>query len=155
MSSLRNFFWLEFADFYIEEVKYRVYGENSKSKENAKATLLYVFSEMVKCFSPFVPHTTEEIWQTMFKKLHNEKSIHLEKWPKARLELLDEKCSNAGELAKQIIAMIRKQKSDLKIAINAPLQEFKLNKQIDNNLFELVEEDIKRTMNVEKIVLMS
>ncbi|MEM4256818.1 MAG: valine--tRNA ligase [Candidatus Diapherotrites archaeon] len=154
MSALRNFFWLEFADFYIEEVKYRIYSEKENdSAISAKSTLLYVFSELLKAFSPFVPHTTEEIWQNNFKNLQTKKSIHLEQWPEPKTSFINQESLKAGDLAKEIIALIRKQKSESKMAMNAPLKEFRLNKKIDNKLFSLVEEDIKGTMNVGKIII--
>lgn len=36
------------------------------------------FKDFLKILSPFAPHLTEEIWQTILK---HKKSIHLEKWP--------------------------------------------------------------------------
>lgn len=151
MAALKNFFWLEFADFYIEEVKYRVY-ENTPSSKAGKIVLAKIYTELLKMLSPFVPHATEEIFQSNFKSFAKEKSVHLEKWPLAENSLIDENAEKAGELAKQIISNIRKSKSERKMAMNAELAEYKIEGEVDGKLFALVEEDIRAVMNVKKIV---
>lgn len=152
LSALRNFFWFEFADFYIEEVKHRVYDDRQKSGKAAKVVLVKICTELLKMLSPFIPHTTEEIFQSTFKAYAKEKSVHLEKWPEADEKLLDEEAEKAGELAKNIIAGIRKHKTENKMAMNAELAEYKIGGiEIDKKLFALVEEDIRAVMNVKEI----
>src|SRR3989344_3266977 len=151
LSALRNFFWLEFADYYIEQVKHRVYSESDKSSGAAKAVLVKIFTEILKMLSPFVPHTTEEIFQSNFKAYMNETSVHLEKWPEEDEKLLDESAEKAGELAKTIIAVLRKHKSEKNMAMNAEISEVKVFFEKDEGMFAKVEEDIKKTMNVKVI----
>jgi len=150
LSVLRNFFWLEFADYYIEEVKHRVYGENKN--KSCKIVLAKIFTELIKMLAPFIPHTAEEVFQSNFKAFAKEKSIHLEQWPKHEPELIDPESEAAGELAKEIIGEIRKYKSEKNMAMNAEIPEFKLEKKPDKKLFKLIEEDIMAAMNVKKIV---
>ncbi|HLC78972.1 MAG TPA: valine--tRNA ligase [archaeon] len=150
--AIRNFFWLEFADFYLEEVKYRVYEEHP-SKKAAQLTLAKITTELLKMLAPFLPHITEEIFSQNFKSYAKEKSIHLEKWPEFEKELVDEKSERAGEIAKEIIALIRKHKSEKGVALNAQIGKVKVFLEKDRELFELVEEDIKNTMKVNEISL--
>ncbi len=174
LASLRNFFWLEFADFYIEEVKHRVYSQQNASTENggkagekkaawgaeaapdakvAKAVLLKINTELLKMLAPFLPHTTEEIFQTSFREHAEAKSIHLEKWPEHDASLIDEEAEKAGELAKSIIARIRKHKTDNKMAMNAEIGSVKVFLENGFEFFNSIEDDVKATMNIKTMVM--
>jgi valyl-tRNA synthetase len=65
-----NFYWHEFADYYIENVKHRVYSED-KNMENSKSaalfTLKYVMDASLRMFAPVVPFVSEEV-NSMFNK---------------------------------------------------------------------------------------
>jgi len=70
---LYDFFWHDFCDKYIE---------SSKSQDNiqTKQILAYVLLTSLKLLHPFMPFTTEEIYQNLpFEK---EKTLMIEKWPK-------------------------------------------------------------------------
>eukprot|EP01018_Ginkgo_biloba_P010493 Gb_39267 [translate_table: standard] len=61
-----DFFWSEFADWYIEASKTRVYNKDDTSAAIlAQAVLVYVFQNMLKLLHPFMPYVTEELWQTL------------------------------------------------------------------------------------------
>jgi valyl-tRNA synthetase len=63
---LYEFIWNDFCDWYIELVKIRLWqDETSKSRLVAQKTLGYVLEGMLKLLHPFMPHITEEIWQTL------------------------------------------------------------------------------------------
>ncbi len=152
LGGVRNFFWLEFADFYIEEVKHRVYAEKETNETKAaKIVLVKIFSEMIKLLAPFVPHITEEIFQENFKDQLTTKSVHLEKWPEIEENLINEEAEKLGEITKKIITAIRKYKSENALAMNAELEKVKvlINETIE---FEKIEEDIKQTMKIKEIV---
>ena len=59
-----KFFWNDFCDNYLELIKERIYNLEEKSIEARKSalkTLSIVFLEILKMYSPFVPHITEYI----------------------------------------------------------------------------------------------
>ncbi|MFZ5352228.1 MAG: valine--tRNA ligase [Bacillota bacterium] len=73
-----DFMWSEFCDWYIELVKPRLYGEDSKSKLAAQVTLCKVLAGTMKLLHPFMPFITEEIY------LHlpvEDETIVLAEWP--------------------------------------------------------------------------
>ncbi len=151
LSAVRNFFWLEFADFYIEMVKHRVYEEKeTESGKTAKVVLVKVITELLKMLAVFVPHISEEIFQSNFKKIAKEKSIHLEKWPSLDEDLINEKAEKAGMVAKEVIAVIRKHKSENNLSMNAELTSVKVSFK-DAKLINDVAEDIKATMKVKEL----
>lgn len=62
---LYEFIWGDFCDWYIELVKPRLRQEGTASQRVAQQTLAYVLEGTLKLFHPFMPHITEEIWQTL------------------------------------------------------------------------------------------
>ena len=155
LGPVRDFFWLEFADFYIEEVKYRLYGKNTESKKAAQFTLLYVLSNCMKMLAPFIPHITEEIMQSVFKKHLGGKSLHLEKWPEADEGKISEYYELLGLKMNEIISALRKYKTEGRMALNAELGEVtiflegrELEKKINEAAPEIKETAKAKVLNV-------
>jgi valyl-tRNA synthetase len=66
---LYEFIWGDFCDWYIELVKSRLRKDaNADSRLIAQQTLAYVLEGILKLLHPFMPHVTEEIWQTLTQK---------------------------------------------------------------------------------------
>ncbi|KAK4486169.1 hypothetical protein RD792_008838 [Penstemon davidsonii] len=78
-----DFFWADFADWYIEASKARLYqsGENSAASV-AQAVLLYVFENILKLLHPFMPFVTEELWQSL---PYREEALIVSAWPSTSL----------------------------------------------------------------------
>jgi valyl-tRNA synthetase len=60
-SSIYQFIWHEFCDWYLEMAKSEI--QNSKSKIGVKWCLLYILDTSLRLLHPFMPYVTEEIWQ--------------------------------------------------------------------------------------------
>ena len=118
LNAARNFFWLEFADYYIEEIKHRVYNKKDSSRKAAQYTLLKVLLDIVKIVAPIMPHLAEEIMNSSFKNYLKEKSVHLEEWPVAEERWVDEKSEKAALAINNVVSKIRKFKSQNSIALN-------------------------------------
>jgi valyl-tRNA synthetase len=64
-SSIYQFIWHEFCDWYLELVKPTLYGKGDPLKRlSAQHTLFSVMKASLKLLHPFMPFMTEEIWQT-------------------------------------------------------------------------------------------
>jgi len=150
LNPARNFFWLQFADFYIEEVKTRVYGKKGKSAKAAAAVLQETAWKSLLLLAPFLAHTTEEIAQADFKKMLKEKSIHLEKWPVADEKMVDLEAEKAWDAVNCVIAEMRKKKTEAKKPLNAPAKKAIIEIP-EPKLLEEGIDAIKRTMAVEEI----
>jgi len=148
LSAVRDFFWLEFADYYIEETKYRIY-ENLETKSSAQYVLVSVLIDCLKMLSPFLPHITEEIMQENFKSHLKSKSIHLEEWPKAEEKWINDEAETLGNNVNAIISAIRKFKTTKGIALNKEIAKVKVfsSKGVLKQLNE-AKIDIMKTMNV-------
>jgi valyl-tRNA synthetase len=60
-SSLYQFVWHEFCDWYLEMAKSELH--NPKSEIGVKWCLLYILDTTLRLLHPFMPFVTEEIWQ--------------------------------------------------------------------------------------------
>ncbi|KAK1311491.1 Valine--tRNA ligase [Acorus calamus] len=78
-----DFFWADFADWYIEASKTRVYhSEDYSICSLSRAVLLYVFGTILKLIHPFMPFVTEELWQAL---PHRNEALIVSPWPKTSL----------------------------------------------------------------------
>ncbi|KAL9425036.1 hypothetical protein AB3S75_032046 [Citrus x aurantiifolia] len=78
-----DFFWSDFADWYIEASKARLYrSEYDSDAIIAQAVLLYVFENILKLLHPFMPFVTEELWQSLRKR---KEALIVSPWPQTSL----------------------------------------------------------------------
>jgi len=73
-----EFSWNEFADWFIEASKVRLYGEDEGAKEAARHVLIYVFERTLRLLHPLMPFVTEEIWQHLPRE---GESLMIAAWP--------------------------------------------------------------------------
>jgi valyl-tRNA synthetase len=60
---LRGFFWGDLADWYLELVKPRLWGdEGEESREVARTVLVTVFDRTLRLMHPLIPFVTTELW---------------------------------------------------------------------------------------------
>ncbi|MFH0971997.1 MAG: valine--tRNA ligase [Candidatus Micrarchaeota archaeon] len=146
--ALQSFFWKELADYYLEEVKYRIYQPENYGKESREAAqhvLKEVLLQSLKLFAPFISYTTEELYHHLYpENAKKHKSIHLEKWPAADEALIDEQAEKSAEVLHHIISEIRKFKASNKLPLNEELKLVKVGIPTDfEHYFPQIEEEIK------------
>jgi len=153
LRAIHTFTWHEFCDMYIEEIKHRLYG-NDTTADSAKYTLTQVIWTVTRLLAPFVPHFSEEIYQVHFAgKLGKEKSIHLTDWPSPNENMIDESSEQIGELVNRTISAIRQFKSDRDMALNAELPSveiFAKDREVAEKL-KIAKEDICGTVKAKKL----
>lgn len=146
MKEIEYFLWHEFADHYIEMVKYRAY-----EKEKSALYVLYTIGlGILKLFAPFLPFITEEIYHNIYKKMEGKESIHISEWPKPIL--IDEDAERKGEIVKNVIAKIREWKNRQGIALNAPIKAVKIYGE-DLDAIKEEEETIINTLKIKELTI--
>jgi valyl-tRNA synthetase len=90
---LRNAFWTDFCDFYLEATKAEDFGPLSETRH----TLGYVFDNYLRLLHPFVPFVTEDIWS----RTKHDGFLMQQRWPGAPAAEID------AEVAGGIDAMSR------------------------------------------------
>jgi len=141
-SEIEDFFMGKFCDYYIEFVKYRLYGEDGASKTAAQTTLKKVFVNILKMFAPIIPFVTEEIYGTL-----NKGSIHVSAWPEPEEIRSKTDISDFNE-AISAIDEIRKYKSENQISLGAEIEEYKLNTKVNLQKYG---EFIKKAIRVKNL----
>ncbi len=127
---LYEFFWGDFCDLYIELVKSRLLGDDAESKKSAQQVLAFVLDGILKLLHPFMPHITEELWQTLTGSgsstpdtLH---TLALQPYPEVDLTLIDTDLEQQFTLITDTIRTIRnlRAEADIKpgVKIRAILQ---------------------------------
>lgn len=157
IGELEKFFW-SYCDDYIEIIKNRVYKPEiygEKARKSGLYAAYYTLYGILKCFSIYIPHVTEEIYQEYFVEHEDAVSIH-----KSIIEPISVKndFSNEdfeiGEVALSIISELRKYKSERNLSLKEELENVTV--QLKKN-FDLKDslEDIKATCSCKnmKIVI--
>lgn len=111
---LYEFIWGDFCDWYIELVKSRLQGDDSKSRRTAQQVLAQVLEGTLKLLHPFMPHITEEIWQTLVQA-ENQQYLALQPYPTPDLNLIDPRLEQAFVLITDTIRTIRNLRSEAEI----------------------------------------
>ncbi|MBI5061188.1 MAG: valine--tRNA ligase [Candidatus Aenigmarchaeota archaeon] len=145
VNAMENFIWHEFADYYLEIVKHRLYGDEKKA--SAQFCLYTCMLNSLKLLSPFAPHITEEVYQSLFKEHEKAESIHTQAWPQPDENLLNEEAEKLGEIANDVIATLRQWKMSKKMPLNAPLRLV----TIENEDLAPLVDDIKGTLKIENL----
>jgi len=141
ITGVQGFFWHEFCDLYLEDVKWRVYSENSGA---AVKTLKTVLLDSLKLLAPFIPYTTEEIYSNFEKS-----SIHLSKWPVSKEEFINDEVENIVNVFHEIVSRVRKFKSENSLPLNSEIQfaEITLTEDLLKPLSE-ASEDLKNVCKI-------
>ncbi len=104
---LYEFFWDDFCDWYLELSKLGLNDE--KRKGIVQKILLFVLSNSLRLFHPFMPFLTEEIWQNLSD---NALLLLEENWPLPIHEPL-EKVNPKMETLMDVVRGIRNLKAEL------------------------------------------
>ncbi len=101
LSTLYDFLWDVFCDWYIELSKARLFEKETEGNKTAQQVLCYVLVGTLKLLHPFMPFITEEIYSAL---PHDCDSIMIDTYPEAdaALDFADE-----AEDMERVIAAIR------------------------------------------------
>ncbi len=155
-SEVEKFFWHTFCDQYMEIVKDRLYNPQVRGVEERKSAQLGVYLaslSVLKMMAPIMPHITEEIYQLYFAQKENQPSIHTSEWPAFDSKLIDEEAETLGDLAVDIINVVRKFKSEKQLSMKEELQELVLIEEDKDfkRKIKAIEADLKAVLKVKEI----
>ena len=117
---LYEFIWGDFCDWYIELIKPRLWKESGDpSRLVAQQTSAQVLENILKLLHPFMPHITEELWQTLTQK--EGRFLALQTYPQINAELVDPNLEESFVNLIETIRTIRnlRAEAEIKPAIKA------------------------------------
>ena len=108
-SSLYQFTWHEFCDWYLEWIKADLFSDDENAKKQAQGVLLVVLETVLKLIHPITPFVTEEIWSV----LPSERPILMKQpFPERQDAWLDKDVEADMELLMGVITGIRNIRSE-------------------------------------------
>ncbi|BAT51259.1 valyl-tRNA synthetase [Nostoc sp. NIES-3756] len=112
-----EFIWGDFCDWYIELVKSRLQQDSDPaSRRTAQQTLAYVLEGILKLLHPFMPHITEEIWQTLTQQpADSGQTLALQAYPQADANLINPTLETQFELLIGTIRTIRNLRAEAEV----------------------------------------
>ncbi|MFW5984520.1 MAG: class I tRNA ligase family protein, partial [Halobacteria archaeon] len=114
IQAVREFTWNELADDYLELVKGRLYEEEGEGHDAVRWTLRTVLEAVAVAVSPFAPFFSEEVYDAF-----GDDSVHAADW--RSVEMLDEDAEEDGDVLADVVASVRRWKSDEGMALNAEM----------------------------------
>lgn len=88
------------VDHYFHRIEHELNDEDAKKE--ISNVLTYVLSNWIRLMAPFVPHTSEELWN----KLEGEGFVSNVQWPEYNGNLIDEKVQKAEEIVQGLVSDI-------------------------------------------------
>ncbi len=135
------------SNWYIRRSRKRFTSSDAEDKKFAFKTLYYILTEYAKLLAPFMPFLAEEI----YKNLTGKESVHLEDYPAANKDLIDEKVSDEMNFARDVVTLGLAIRAKNSLKVRMPLAKLKVKSEklkVDNN--ELVNL-LKDELNVKKV----
>ncbi|MDZ7962104.1 MAG: valine--tRNA ligase [Aulosira sp. DedQUE10] len=114
---LYEFIWGDFCDWYIELVKSRLQqNADPASRRVAQQILAHILEGILKLLHPFMPHITEEIWQTLTQQpADSRQTLSLQPYPQADSNLINPEIETEFELLIDTIRTIRNLRAEADI----------------------------------------
>jgi valyl-tRNA synthetase len=142
LEATETWFWGDFTDNYLELSKSRAYAGDP----SAIGTLRLGLDIALRLFAPVLPYVTEEVWHSLHKDAD---SIHLAPWPNVD-ELPAGGDSTLFDPVVEVLAQIRKAKSEAKVSIKFPVKSVRVSGPHDQlKHLEAALPDLLTTGNVE------
>jgi isoleucyl-tRNA synthetase len=151
---------LDFIDlhnnWYIRRSRRRFWrSENDADKIEAYGTLYDALKTLITVAAPFMPFTTDAIWQNL-RSNSDPESVHLTDFPAIKAERRDTALEFRMAAVRKAVSMGRSLRSQYNIKVRQPLRMAELvtrNSDEKNALLEMAE-IIREELNVKEIIFM-
>ena len=105
-----DFLWGEYADWYIEIAKIRLYGADPRAQATVRRVLVYVLDRTLRLLHPYMPFVTEAAWQHV---PHIGDSLMINSWPASGK--LDDEAEAAMQVVMEAIRAIRNARAEFDV----------------------------------------
>ena len=144
-------------NWYIRRSRRRFWksvgSESDSDKTEAYATLYAVLKTLITVSCPFMPFTTEAIWQNL-RRSEDPESVHLAAFPTVRKERRDQDLEFRMAAVQRAVSMGRALRAQYNIKVRQPLKSVELvtrNPEEKKVLLDM-EEIIREELNVKNVI---
>lgn len=143
---LREFIVSDLSTWYIRRTRDRISSNKNIPDRNMALTILYqVLITYSKLLAPIAPFISEEI----FKNLTSKESVHLEFFPEADKNLIDERLIEKMQRIKKIAEVGHAKRKEAGIKLRQPLASILY--KLPERLSEELENVLSQELNVKKV----
>ena len=118
---LYHFVWDEFADWYLEAVKDRIYGDDEDARRDARAVLAHVLELTLRLAAPLLPFVTEAAWRPLTGSAGGRDSLMAATWP-ASVGRPDAQARERFAVIQGLVREVHRFRSQLRIAPSVRLE---------------------------------
>lgn len=112
-----QFIWDEYCDWYLELAKVQLNASNDASIRATKRTLLGILESVLRMIHPVMPFISEEIWQTISKKVGiSGQTIMLQSYPLSREKKIDLDAEDWIKSIKNMVEDCRKLRGEMNVS---------------------------------------
>jgi isoleucyl-tRNA synthetase len=150
----------DLSNWYVRRSRRRFWkSETDADKSAAYQTLYTAFLGFIKLLAPFIPFTTEAIYQNLVRSVDPDAhlSVHHCDWPEVDESLLDQALLDKMRLAINVAGLGRSARSAADFKLRQPLAKARVNvgsQQARSDLMELAEV-LAEEINVKEIEVVS
>ena len=118
-STLYQFTWNEFCDWYLELAKPMLQRDGTAAREETQKTAAWVLARILHLLHPATPFVTEELWQRRFGSPGG--SLIEASWPEPGDELIDEIAEAEIDWLVRSISAIRTARNEIGVPAGAKI----------------------------------
>jgi valyl-tRNA synthetase len=138
---IKNFYWSEFCDWYLEISKIRLHGSDEDAKVSPKLILLHVLDTTLRLLHPIMPFVTEKLWQQLPSSYRNGSALIVAEWPKYNDKLINLEIEEQFILSMGLVREIRRIRADFNVNLVAKIP-FLINPGNYSAVFEQTQNEI-------------
>lgn len=110
-----DFIWHDFCDWYVELVKTRFYGDESKEIKSAVVTrALWIYDQALRLLHPVMPFISEELWQHLTDR--KGQSLVRAEFPVVSKKYINKKIEDELNFVIKVIEAVRNIRGELNVA---------------------------------------
>ncbi|MFP4148749.1 MAG: valine--tRNA ligase [Nitriliruptoraceae bacterium] len=121
--TLYHFVWDELADWFIEAVKLRLYGDDAQAAATARRVGRHVLDHVARLLHPVMPFLTETLWRTLTGAAGGRDSLMVAAWPEVDPAWHDPEAEAAFAVLQDLVTETNRFRSQNSVA---PSKRFKL-----------------------------
>ncbi len=113
---LYHFVWDELADWYLEAVKPRIYGDDDVAADVARRVLAVVLDDTLRLLHPVMPFVTESLWRRLTGAGGGRESLMVAAWPEPREGDVDDLSEAAFAELRSLVTEVNRFRSQNHVA---------------------------------------
>jgi valyl-tRNA synthetase len=117
---INDFFWSDYADWYLEIAKVQMQGDET-ARQTTAAILRAVLDQSMRLLHPYMPFVTEEVWQHLYRTSEPDQkrwpasALIVAPWPKDSTQAIDEEAEQTFGLLQEVITRIRDARNKMNV----------------------------------------